>query len=117
MKGYQILINNSQRLTGGISAGSTMVLITFKDEQFRILFNSMDDTGKISYTWYTGNLTVGDEIKLKHQEISEAINPVQVVDYNNEDEINNMALDNYYSMREELINEGVLPKTDNEKGD
>jgi len=28
-----------------------------------------------------------------------------------------MALDKYYSMREELINEGILPKTDNEKGD
>lgn len=31
MKGYEVLINNSQRITGGISEGSTMVLITFKD--------------------------------------------------------------------------------------
>lgn len=84
MKGYQTLINNSQRITGGISKGSTMVLITFKDGQFRILFNSMDDTGKISHIWYTGNLTVGDEIKIKYQEITKAINPVQVVDYNNQ---------------------------------
>lgn len=77
----------------------------------------MDDIGKISDAWYTGNLTVSDEIKIKYQEISEAINPVQVVDYNNQEEINKMALDYYYSIRDELINEGILPKKGNKNGD
>lgn len=83
MKGYQVLNNNSQKITGGISEGSSMVLITFRDGQFRVLFNSMNKTGMISCTWYARDLTMGDKIKIKYQEIIEDINPAQVVDYNN----------------------------------
>lgn len=110
MKGYQVLINNSQKISGGIHEGSTMVLITFRDGLFRVNFSSIDQTGMIAYTWYVADLKLGDKLDITYQEIIEDINPAQVVDYNNQEEMDRMALEGYYKMKAELIKEGILDK-------
>jgi|SRR5690606_170765 len=107
MKGFKLLTGDKE-ITGGIHAGITGIIITHKENISQILFNSLDDSGMLSYTWYSSNLVYGDKLTISYQHISKCSNPIQTLDYSNQEQMDKLALENYYRLREELKEEGVI---------
>lgn len=107
MKGFKLLTDGKE-ITGAIQAGITGVMITNKENNLHILFNSLDDTGMLSYTWHSSNLEQGNKVTISYQDVTRRSNPVETLDYNNQEQMDKLALESYYRLREELINEDIL---------
>ncbi|GHE37095.1 hypothetical protein [Sphingobacterium griseoflavum] len=108
MKGFKLSINDHKAIMGGIQDGSTGVIVSHKDGKLQVFFNSMDKTGMLSYTWCADNLSFEDKLKISYQNIYEELSPIDVLDYTNQEEMDSVALESYYQLRDELMEEGLI---------
>ena len=107
MKGFELTVNE-KKIKGAIKGGITDVLLTCRDNQYYICFGSMDDTGMLSYTWYSSNPEDGAKFTVSVEDIAETSEPAVIMDYGNKEQSNKLSLESYYKLRDELIKEGVI---------
>jgi hypothetical protein len=106
MTGFILQIDNKY-ISGAIEEGITSILLTLKEDQFRLHFGSLDKSGMLSYTWYATDLNIGDCLKISFTNIISLSKPQEVVNYNLLDE-DKLDLDYYHRLKKELIEEGRL---------
>jgi|GEM_PF-883086 hypothetical protein len=108
MRGYKILINDTVNISGGISAGSTAVMFSYNGGRFRLCFNSLNEAGTVVYKWYENDLMLGDKIRIIYSDDVVNSEPCNIVDYNDIESMRKLELEVYYTMKSELIEEGIL---------
>lgn len=110
MKGF-ILKAADKVISGGLNSGITDVLISNKEFYYRLNFGGMDDAN-VSYTWYSEEVQPGDIFTLRYEEISETSPAIKVrdccQDYVSTNEDDREALEQYYRLKKELIEEGLI---------
>lgn len=106
MTGFKLQIDNKY-ISGAIEEGITSILLTLKEDQFRLHFGSLDKSGMLSYIWYAADLNIGDCLKISFTDIISTSKPQKVVNYNLLDG-DKLELDYYHRLKKELIEEGLL---------
>lgn len=109
MKGFKLSIKGKQ-ISGAIENGITGITITSEKGQCRVFMNSLNETGLLSYTWYSADLEIGDSLSISFEDITDVSEVQETVDHSNPDEIDKQLLKSYYKWREELITEGLISK-------
>ena len=106
MTGFILQIDN-KIISGTIEEGITSILLTFKEDRFRLHFGSLDKSGMISDVWYATDLEIGDHLIINFTNVDSPSKAQEVVNYNllDEDKLN---LDYYHRLKKELIEEGQL---------
>lgn len=63
-----------------------------------------------SYTYFSRELEPGDEILVTYEDMdtSDVSTPISILDYGNSEEVKSKILNEYYRLRLELIDEGML---------
>jgi len=108
MTGIELEIDGTLR-KGGIQNGITSVIISYKNDQYSVFFNSLDgDTSMISYVWYSSNLNPRTTLSISLVDILEQLEPKEVIDYNNKEYADKRDLETYFNLKQELIKEGIL---------
>lgn len=108
MRGFKVVLNNEHEFLGGIPEGITSVILSSKNGIIELFFGSSDKTGMISYTWASFTLSVGDKLKIIFQDVDGKFNPVNIIDYTNEDDVNKIELESYHRLQKELRDEGLI---------
>lgn len=104
MKGLALNINGQIVKAGGYAG----VVMSNKDSCLRISLIGCDK--EYSYTYLSRNLRIGDNIIVAYEDIAEPdlLSPVNIIDHRNPEELKRCALEEYYRLRQELIEEGLL---------
>ena len=111
MKGFELTING-EKIEGAISEGITSIILSCKNNQYTINFGSMDNTGMLTYTWFSSSLEQGSKLKVVSKEVAVTSNPIEIRDYNNKEQIDQLELESYFKLRDELIKEGLIDGQD-----
>jgi hypothetical protein len=106
MTGFILQVDNKY-ISGAIKEGITSILLTLKEDRFKLYFGSLDKSGMHSYIWYATDLKIGDRLKISFTNIISLSKPQEVVNYNSLDE-DKLDLDYYHRLKKELIQEGLL---------
>ena len=77
--------------------------LTNKEGVFKINFGGMDEN-MYSYTWYSSELTLGDEICISYKENVQTSNPIAKVNFAQltKEEILQRELETYWKLKAEL---------------
>jgi hypothetical protein len=111
MRGFELTING-EKIEGAIGEGITSIVLSCKDNQYNINFGSMDNTGMLTYTWFSSDLKQGSKLKIVSKEVSVTLNPIDIRDYNNKEQMDKLELESYFKLRDELIKEGLIDGQD-----
>ena len=106
MTGFILQVDNKY-ISSAIKEGITSILLTLKEDRFRLYFGSLDKSGMHSYIWYVTDSKIGDRLKISFTNIISLSKPQEVVNYNSLDE-DKLDLDYYHRLKKELIQEGLL---------
>lgn len=106
MTGFILQVDNKY-ISGAIKEGITSILLTLKEDRFKLHFGSLDKSGMHSYIWYATDSKIGDRLKISFTNIISLSKPQEVVNYNSLDE-DKLDLDYYHRLKKELIQEGLL---------
>lgn len=104
MKGIE-LTYNGQTIK---AAGYAGVVMSNKESGLRIcLVGCAPDH---SYTYFSRELQPGDDIFVTYEDMdtSDVSTPFSILDYGNPEEVKSKILNEYYRLRRELIDEGML---------
>ena len=107
MTGFILQIDNKY-ISGAIEEGITSILLTFKEDRFRLHFGSLDKSGMISYVWQATDLEIGDHLIINFTNVDSSSKAQKFVDYNLLD-ADKLSRDYYHRLKKELIEEGLLP--------
>lgn len=104
MKGIE-LTYNGQTIK---AAGYAGVVMSNKESGLRISLVGCDPDH--SYTYFSRELQPGDDIFVTYEDmdVAEVSDPVSILDYGNPEEVKNKVLSEYYRLRRELLDEGLL---------
>jgi len=70
----------------------------------------MDGSGTMAYTWYMSDLTLGDKLSIFFKQIETISDPFRVIDYQDSALLEQMEVETYYKLQNELIEEGLITK-------
>lgn len=108
MKGLKLQINKKQ-VCGAIENGITGVLVTCKEDKYRVFFSSLGNEGNTSYTWYASDLEMNDTMDICLEDITEVPIPIETRNYNKpEEERLKEDLEIYHRLKQELMDEGLI---------
>jgi hypothetical protein len=68
MTGFILQVDNKY-ISGAIKDGITSILLTLKEDRFRLYFGSLDKSGMLSYIWYATDSKIGDRLKISFTNI------------------------------------------------
>jgi hypothetical protein len=108
MKGFVLKINK-ENIVGAIDEGITSIILTCNNDSCRVHFGSLDKSGMISHTWYTGNLQTDNCLTVYLEEITTVSEAKEIRDYNKSSIEDSMIL--YRQLKKELIEEGIINET------
>lgn len=109
MKGFELYLEN-HKVVGAIEAGVTTITISLKENNCHVAFGSMDGSGMMAYTWYMSDLTLGDKLSIFFKQIETISDPFRVIDYQDSALLEQMEVETYYKLQNELIEEGLITK-------
>lgn len=103
MKGFLLQINKEKISAESIKKGCINILLTNKEGVFKINFGGMDEN-MYSYTWYSSELTLGDEICISYKENVQTSNPIAKVNFAQltKEEVLQRELETYWKLKAEL---------------
>ena len=100
---------NKECISGTIAEGITSIILTYKEDQCRIHFGSLDKSGMHSYTWYASDLRPGDCLSVLFTDITQTSEVKEMRDYNKpSEELQKENLELYARLKKELTEEGLL---------
>ena len=104
MKGIALDFNGHTVKAGGYAG----VIMSNKESGLRISLIGCDKN--CSYTYFSHDLKIGDNIIVWYEDIDESdvSAPVSTLDYGNPDDVKRSVLNEYYRLRQELIDDGLL---------
>ena len=108
MRGF-IVIQSQETVNAAIEKGSVSILISNKEGDYSVYVGGMDVDG-VFYTWISRKLVENDsfEIRLSDFEPSSVSEFASKRDVRDEESENNLLLEAYYRLRNELVDEGLL---------
>ncbi len=108
MKGFVVKTKDCVTYAA-LNEGSVGIVITNKEGDYRLGINGMDTQG-IAYVWQSDVLCVGDSISIEYDGIDKSMvsEPLLIRDVNDSKSENQLLLDSYYKLRQELLDEGLL---------
>ena len=111
MKGFTVSSSVAPLAKAAIESGNVTVMITNKEGKYSLQLSALDSTGTIDHTWISRPLLEDEVLNVVFEEIDESsVSEVQSVrDFNDEVNETRLLLESYYRLRDELIQEGVLP--------
>jgi hypothetical protein len=107
MKGFTLHVGE-ERISGTIAEGITGIIVTYREDQCRIDFSSLDKGGIRAYTWYAADMKEGDCLDIFFEDVT-SVSEAKIRDYNKSpDESMQESLELYRKLKKELIEEGLI---------
>jgi hypothetical protein len=108
MRGFTLRVNE-EYISGAINEGITGIIVTYRENQCRVNFSSLDKSGMLSYTWYAANIEDGDCLNICFEDIISVSEAKETKDYNkSQEESMKESLELYRKLKKELIKEGLI---------
>ena len=106
MKGF-VLKTDNRAISARLDTGVTSMLISNKEFYYKLDLSALDNNN-VSYIWHKAELRLNDVFTISYEEIAD-ISPVQEIrDLKDMNENDLRALESYHSLKQELINEGLI---------
>ncbi|MCE5227861.1 MAG: hypothetical protein LLG05_18635 [Porphyromonadaceae bacterium] len=108
MKGFTLKFGN-EIIPGAVNKGSSGVIISNKEWDFRLCFHGMDAEGLFP-TWYEQDLKIGDSFTISYEDIDESniSQPIHIRDVTDLEGEDRLLLESYHRLKKQLMDEGLI---------
>jgi hypothetical protein len=108
MKGF-ILCVDEECISGAVDEGITGIIVTYRDNQCRVHFSSLNKDGMQACIWYTADMKEDDCLNICFENITSVSETKKIIDYNKlPEESMKENLELYRKLKKELTEEGLI---------